>query len=182
MPPHAQRVFKGVIYDVYQWEQEGYDGSKHIFEKLKRADTVEVIAVTPDKKIIVTYQEQPLSPPFIALVSGRADRGETAFDTAKREMREEVGYESSDWELLSAYHPSRKIDHVIFTFIARNIKKVGEQELDGAEKIDMRLVDFDEFIKVTSSPEFWEDGVKKAVTQALEDPKKMEELRAKILK
>ena len=35
VPKQAKRVFKGVIFDVYQWEQEMFDGTKEIFEKLK---------------------------------------------------------------------------------------------------------------------------------------------------
>jgi len=30
-----REVHQGVIFDVYQWEQEMYDGSIKIFEKLK---------------------------------------------------------------------------------------------------------------------------------------------------
>jgi len=35
----AQRVFKGIIFDVYQWKQKMFDGSQGIFEMLKRPDT-----------------------------------------------------------------------------------------------------------------------------------------------
>ena len=35
IPENAKRVFKGIIFDVYQWEQELYNGSKAVFEKLK---------------------------------------------------------------------------------------------------------------------------------------------------
>ena len=52
-PPQAKRVFKGMIFDVYQWEQEMYDGSTHTFEKIIRPDTVLVIPVTEDGKIII---------------------------------------------------------------------------------------------------------------------------------
>ena len=59
MPENAKCVFKGEIFDVYQWEQEMYDGTKATFEKLKRPDTVVVFPVLPDGQIILTEQEQP---------------------------------------------------------------------------------------------------------------------------
>ena len=46
MPEHAKKVFSGVMFDVYQWEQEMYDGSTATFEKLTRPDTAQVIPVT----------------------------------------------------------------------------------------------------------------------------------------
>lgn len=58
IPPHAKRSFTGIIFDVYQWEQRLYDGSTTTFEKIKRSDTVNVILTTPDKKIILTRQEE----------------------------------------------------------------------------------------------------------------------------
>ncbi len=38
IPPNAKRVFKGIIFDVYQWQQKMFDGSKETFEMLKRAN------------------------------------------------------------------------------------------------------------------------------------------------
>ncbi len=46
MPANAKRVFKGVVFDTYQWEQDMYDGTKKTFEKLKRPDTVVVFPVS----------------------------------------------------------------------------------------------------------------------------------------
>ena len=51
LPENAKLVFKGVMFDTYQWEVDGYDGSKRIFEKLKRPDTVMIIPITEEGKI-----------------------------------------------------------------------------------------------------------------------------------
>ena len=58
LPAQAQRVFKGVIFDVYQWQQEMFDGTTETFEMLKRPDTVEVIAIKDDK-LVVVHEQQP---------------------------------------------------------------------------------------------------------------------------
>src|SRR3989344_90768 len=93
IPENAKRVFRGVIFDVYQWEQEMYDGTRTIFEKLKRPDTVVVFRVLPDGKIILTEQEQPGGKgPFIGATGGRVDEGEDILAVAKRELLEESGY------------------------------------------------------------------------------------------
>ena len=45
LPENAKLVFKGIIHDIYQWEQEMFDGSKATFERIRRPDTTAVIAV-----------------------------------------------------------------------------------------------------------------------------------------
>jgi hypothetical protein len=44
---------------VYHWEQEMFDGSTKIFEKLKRNDTVDIIALSQDGEIFVLEEKQP---------------------------------------------------------------------------------------------------------------------------
>ncbi|HEX7259978.1 MAG TPA: NUDIX hydrolase, partial [Candidatus Saccharimonadia bacterium] len=91
LPPNANRVFKGQIYDVYQWEQELFDGSTGTFEMLKRPDTVKVLAVK-DGKIVVLEEEQPYHGTFFDVPGGRHDdASETELQAMQRELREETG-------------------------------------------------------------------------------------------
>lgn len=50
IPEQAELKFHGVIFDVYQWPQEMFDGSVETFEMLRRADTVKIMAIlTPEE-------------------------------------------------------------------------------------------------------------------------------------
>ena len=166
LPDHAKLVFKGKIFDVYQWEQEAYDGTKHTFEKIKRLDTAVVIPVLPSGKIIVSKQEQPLRPPFYGFLGGRIEEGEDPFLAAQRELLEESGYESTDWSLFSAVQPVTKIDWAIYTFIARASFKTHDPELDGGEKIKLLEVSFDEFIDMCAEGKLQEEDLTLAVLRA----------------
>src|SRR6266567_3374658 len=86
MPKEVKKVFSGVLFDVYQWQQKQYDGSYKTFEKIKRSDTVTVIPITNDRKIILTEQEQPATDPFIGFPGGVIDLDEDPLETAKREL------------------------------------------------------------------------------------------------
>lgn len=152
--PDAKLVFKGEIFDVYQWETKGYDGKARTFEKLVRKDTALVIPVTTEGKIIVAKQEQPHKDPYVALLGGRIDDGEEVLDAAKRELLEESGYASDTWELFLSDQPISKIDWVIYTFIAKNCTKVADQSLDGAEKIELIYYSPEEFVDFVLSKEF----------------------------
>lgn len=145
MPPHARCVFKGKIFDVYQWEQKMFDGSIEIFEKLKRGDSVGVISVTEDGKIIINIEEQPGREKFLSIPGGRVDPGETPLEAAARELREETGYVAEELKLLSAEQPSTKIDWAVYVFAGMRCKKMGEPTLDAGERITSRFVTFREF-------------------------------------
>ena len=178
IPDHAKKVFEGVIFDVYQWEQELFNGSKTLFEKLKRPDTVVVFPVLDDGKILLTEQEQPGKKSFIGATGGRVDQGEDILTAAKRELLEESGYEAAEFILWDSQHPTSKIDWVVYTFIAKGLKKVADMNLDGGEKITLKPVTFDEFIDMAINKNFAEKEILAKLFEAQLFPEKKEELRA----
>ena len=177
IPDNAKKVFSGVLFDVYQWEQELFDGTKTLFEKLKRPDTVVVFPVLDDGKIILTEQEQPGKEPFIGTTGGRVDEGEDILEAAKRELLEESGYEASEFILWDAQHPTSKIDWIVYTFIAKGLKKVADMNLDAGEKINLKLVNFDEFIEIAINKNFVEKEIIPKLYEAKLHPEKREELK-----
>ena len=177
IPDHAERVFKGVMNDVYQWQQEMFDGSKATFEKVKRADTVVVYGVLDDGRILLTDQEQPGKPPFVAAAGGRLDEGEDVLSAAKRELLEETGYEASEFILWDARQPHSQIDWAVYTFIAKGLKKVAEPHLDAGERITLRPVTFDELLVVTTAKGFVETEMIPTFQEARLDPAKAKQLR-----
>ncbi len=171
IPSHAKRVFEGDIFDVYQWEQELFDGTSKIFEKLKRDDTIVVIPSLPDRTLIVEEDEQPSRSAIITFPAGRMDKeGEGPLEAAKRELLEETGYESDEWSLWRALQPVTKIDWAVYIFVARNCRKVAEQSLDTGERIEISMKTLDEIIKLAKDPRFVDDGIAVDLIEAKYDP------------
>ncbi len=182
LPANAKRVFKGIIFEVWQWEQEMFDGTKEIFERIWRPPTVEVIATAGDK-IIIEYQAQPDRQDIISLVSGRIGDEEDPLEGAKRELAEETGYQSSDWSLLMKHGVEAKVLHEVYYFIAKNCQKIREPQLDAGEKIETKLITFDELLNLTDEPRFWvPPQFIYYLGEARRDPNKREELRKLIFK
>lgn len=179
IPPHATRVFKGVIFDVYQWQQEMYDGSTRPFEMLKRPNTVMVLATEGDK-VLLARQEQPGKAPYYDYLGGRADDGEAPLETAKRELLEESGMVSDDWELWATDTFAGKIEWHTFYFIARNCRKVQEPQLDGGEKVDLVRVPFDEFVQSIVPDSTFYDHFTRNRLFSLYNDAKAQELAAKL--
>ncbi|HAE36599.1 MAG: NUDIX hydrolase [Candidatus Nomurabacteria bacterium GW2011_GWF2_35_66] len=177
IPEHATKVFQGVLFDVYHWDQEQFDGSKKTFEKIKRSDTVVVFPVLNDGKIILTKQEQPGKEPFIGTTGGRVDEGEDILTAAKRELLEESGYEADEFILWDAQHPTSKIDWVVYTFIAKGLRKIDVPHLDSGEKIELMFVTLDELIEEGIKKNFSEHEIINHLYEAKFDANKKEELR-----
>ena len=177
IPEHAQKVFSGKLFDVYQWQQEMYDGTTETFEKLKRPDTVVVFAVLPDGKILLTKQEQPGKTAFIGATGGRVDHGEDPLTAAKRELLEESGYEAERFTLWRAEHPTSKIDWVVYTFIAKGLTKVSEPHLDEGEKITLMPTTLDELIELAVHEQLAEKEVAHELQRAKYDTALMSALK-----
>lgn len=178
IPDNAKKVFGGVLFEVYQWEQELFDGTTTVFEKVKRRDTVVVFPVLPDGKIILTEQEQPGKKLFIGATGGGVEEGEDILSAAKRELLEESGYEAQEFILWHADHPASQIDNVVYTFIAKGIKKVSDLNLDAGERIKLFTVTLDELIEIgTTNNDFYEKEIIPELFRAKLDPKKKEDLR-----
>ncbi|MCL2085630.1 NUDIX hydrolase [Candidatus Saccharibacteria bacterium] len=144
VPSGAERVFRGKIFEVYQWQQEMFDGSYETFEALKRSDTVNIFAVK-DGKLVILKQQQPGSPVFYGVPGGRHDDpGETELEAAKREMLEETGMTFRNWKLIWVTQPASKMEWFVYSFLATDFETQVPQKLDAGEKISVQLMTIDE--------------------------------------
>jgi ADP-ribose pyrophosphatase len=177
IPRSAKRVFKGVIYDVYRWRQRMFDGSYTVFERLRRPNTAAVIAVSKSR-IFIACEEQPRSKREIGLFTGRAAKNEEPIATARRELLEESGLASEDWELLEVFEPSPHIDWSIYLFAAKGCRKVKEPHLDSGERIEVRTVDFKGFMSLAHR---FGGDIGNYLSEIGESKAKTEKLRKKLL-
>ena len=86
---------------------------------------------------------------------GSKDAAEAALDCAKRELREETGYESSDWTHLITVPSNATIsDNYAYVFMARNCMKAGEQKLDDTEYLNVKKLSADEIEELIHAGKF----------------------------
>lgn len=156
IPEKAKKVFSGIIFDTYQWEQEMFDGTTSTFEMLRRPNTVQIIATMGDK-ILLAQEEQPgiAVARAVSMFGGRQEPNESPAASAERELLEETGMHSDDWHLWQTFEPFYKIDWTIYIYIARNCTKISEPHLDSGEKIKVLELNFEEFIENILSDKYW---------------------------
>ncbi len=155
VPSHAKRVFKGVIFDIYHWKQKMYDGGTATFEIARRQDTVLVIA-TIRERVVVVYQKQPAMPAHYSVPAGRMDKfDETPKQAALRELLEETGLKPKIFRLWKVHRNEGKVVHNVYIFIANDCVKVARQNLDSGEKIKVKYLSFDQFLKLAEHKDFY---------------------------
>ena len=144
IPDGAERVFKGELFDTYQWQQQMYDGSPATFEMLKRDDAAGAICIV-DGKIIVLNEEQPHSNPRVNFPAGHIDsEDETTLAAAQREVREETGYTFKNWRLVKVWQPYGKIEDFIYLYLAWEVESLVEPIEMPGERIQVNYLSFDE--------------------------------------
>lgn len=180
LPKNSKKVFTGVLFDVYQWNQKMYDGSYKTFEKIIRKPSVDVIAIV-NNKIIILIQKQPTRELFFSLPGGGVEKRQTPVQAAKEELLQETGYGAKEIKLVNEFFGDSKVFFHESLFIAKDCKKVAQQNLDSGEKIKIIFYSFDDFLQLSRNKYFIAPfELKFMMYEALIDPKKKEKLRKKI--
>ena len=114
--------------------------SGHIIDDyyvVEKNDVALVVALDEDNRVILKSEYRyPIDSMLIEIPGGVIEEDGDPLEAAKRELLEETGYNSDQWEYLGVFydHPTRDINN-LHLFLAKNVSKVSEQSLDEAEDI-----------------------------------------------
>lgn len=159
IPGNAEKVFEGKLFSVFQWPQKLYNGKIVTFEALSRPDSVNVLPITADNKIILAEQQQPGMKPFIGALGGRVDEGEDPLVAAKRELLEESGLIAEEYILWQGVHIAEKLDWVLWTFVAKQCTPSVQNHVNGGEKIKLIEVTFDEYMTIIAQENYRDSDI-----------------------
>ena len=154
IPEGAKKVFSGILFDTYQWEQELFDGSTATFEMLRRQDAAFIIPVLKNGNLLITEATQPGIAPKLTFPAGGIERGETPEEGIRREFLEETGYVPGELIPFTSIQPINKIDWTVHVFIGRNCEKVQEPQDDPGERVTCKEISFDELLLLPEEKEF----------------------------
>lgn len=181
IPRHAKKVFSGKIFDVYQWQQTMYDGSKLTYEKVKRLPTVGIFPVTSEGKIILTKQSQAGIGSFISAIGGKVERHQSVKEAGKVELLEEAGMSAKNWKLWFKQETPGKYVWDIYNYIVKDFQKTTQPTPEAGEIIELFEVTFDEFIDIALNDNRFRDfEVTHKILRVVYE-EKVEELREEFL-
>jgi 8-oxo-dGTP pyrophosphatase MutT (NUDIX family) len=79
---------------------------------------------------------------------------ESPMQSARRELLEETGYTSDNFVQIGCVSPNpANQTNLIYSFLALDVEKVGDQELDETEEIEVVLKPLEEVIRMAKSGE-----------------------------
>lgn len=120
-------------------------------------DFVNVFTITKDKKIVMVKQyKHAAKDVLLEFPAGFIDEGETPEETAKRELKEETGYEAEEFTLLSSLmdNPTKQDGHT-HIILAKNCEKKHEPSFDDHEDIETVLLTKEELLEKIHSGEIY---------------------------
>jgi ADP-ribose pyrophosphatase len=127
--PRNEKSFKAVILEARDW--------------------VNIVAVTPEKKIVVVKQFRfGVSKTTVEIPAGIIEIGETPEQAAMRELEEETGYTSTNWQYLGWFEANAAfLNNVCHSLLALDVVKTQSIKLDEGEDISTDELSFDELNK-----------------------------------
>jgi ADP-ribose pyrophosphatase len=154
-----QNIFKGKIIKVFCDQVELSDGTKTERELVSHREAVAVVAVNDKQELLmVTQYRYPIGRDMLELPAGLIDEGEAPLETAKRELKEETGYEAKKWELLTTtYSSPGSHDEKIYIYLAEELTHVSELSLDEDERLTLSIESFGDIMKGIKTGEI-QDG------------------------
>jgi ADP-ribose pyrophosphatase len=106
-----------------------------------------------DRILLVKQFRLPAERELWELPAGRLDEGEEPLDAAKRELREETGYEAKKWTpLLSFWASPGYVDEKMNLFLAEDLKEGVQQPMDD-ERIEMGWFEADQLRQMIKNNE-----------------------------
>ena len=140
----SEIVFDGKIMTVRKDEIELPTGQTSTREVVEHSGGVVILAIykkdNEEKILMVKQFRYPLSEPLLELPAGKLEKGEDQFEAAKRELREETGFEAAKWEDLGYVFTSPGYSNEkLYLYKATDLNFVGECPDEGELLIDYQF-------------------------------------------
>jgi 8-oxo-dGTP pyrophosphatase MutT (NUDIX family) len=110
---------------------------------------VNVVALTKEREVILEKQyRHGVGQVMLEIPAGVMDEeDESPIRAAQRELLEETGYTSDRFIEIGKVYPNPAThNNLTYSFLALDVEKVGQQNLDETEEIEVSLIPFDELI------------------------------------
>lgn len=120
------------------------------FHLIKGPDWASVLCLTAKRQVVMVRQyRHGLGGSSLELPAGVIEAGEAPIDAARRELREESGFEARELSpfLTVSPEPARSPTSAHF-FFARDAERVSEQALDHSEDLEVLLLPVSELFEL----------------------------------
>jgi len=148
----TKRIYEGKIINLRIDEIE-LPGKKYAKREIvEHPGAVAIVPVTEDGEIIMVRQFRKAADMFLLEIpAGKLDKQEDPLSCAKRELKEETGYEAQNIERLCSFYSSPGFSNeLIHIYIATNLIR-GEASPDEDEYLSVERYTIDQLLEMIRS-------------------------------
>lgn len=146
-----KKVYGTPIFSLHEKKVLPDNGSDAAnFYVLNAPEWINVIALTEDSEVVLVEQyRHGIDETTLEIPGGMVDEGEEPIEAAKRELLEETGYESNQWEYLGKVSSNPAIlSNFTHLYLAGECVKTSPQQTDGHEDIKVHQLPLEEFLSL----------------------------------
>jgi len=162
MPRHLKKLSEETIHDNPWWSYkhdtyEKPDGTQGDYYYGQTHGVSMVIPVRADGRIVLTLQHRYLvQRQSIELPAGGVEAGTEPIDAARRELREETGWEAGEMMKIGEFEPANGfVKDRVYVFIAA-VTEQHEQQTDDTEEIEVLYRRPDEIDDMIIRNDIWD--------------------------
>jgi ADP-ribose pyrophosphatase len=152
-PLDAETVWEGTQFSVRVGRYRHEDGEVVEREQVHRVDAAAIVAYDDEHVWLVRQPREAILQHTLEIPAGKLDEGESALESAKRELAEEIGREADHWQEVHTYYPTCGYsDEAMHLFAATGLR-ASDVEADPGERIEIvrwPLADLDAAIAATN--------------------------------
>lgn len=151
----SREVYKNPWMRLREDIAEMPNGKTTIYGVIECNDCVAVLPFVDDDHVVLVRQYRYIfgENQRWEVPSGGVKTGETAAEAARRELREEVGYDTQDLQFVSTYFPSKSIMRETgHLFIGRHLTQV-EAVADETEFLEVAIFPFEQALQMVIASE-----------------------------
>lgn len=138
------------------FENPRIPGSEEKMVILRSADSVNIVPLTTEGEMIFVRQFRVGIRAFtLELPGGIIDPGETPLQAAKRELAEETGHSTPDWQVMGKVGANPVfMNSYIHHTVAQNVEETHSLKLDDGEDISLEMLTIEDVRRRLSSGSF----------------------------
>lgn len=141
----SEEIYKGRIFRVHRDTVALADGTGALREIVEHNGGVCCAAVNERGELAFVRQFRYAYGKVVTeLPAGKLEKGEDPFDAVKRELREEVGAEATDWQPLGVLYPTPGYCTEVIHLYSCRIRSIGDTDFDEDERIESLFIPLDE--------------------------------------
>jgi ADP-ribose pyrophosphatase len=136
---HAETAFEGKLVRLDVLDVELECGKRAVREIVKHPGATAILAQLPDERFVLVKQyRKAVESELLEVVAGILDPGEDPETCARRELKEETGYDAASLQSLGVIYPAPGYsEEVLHMFFAELAPERGPMRPDDDERLEV---------------------------------------------